>query len=227
MRKRRSFIAIAIGLVCTVSLAFASAASTCTAGCGSPTTGSTPQCAASTCAASTCTVGCGDTMWKIAARCQVGVSEIISANPQLKNPGLIYPGQVLQIPTTSSTVSSYEKEVVRLVNEIRTKNGLKPLTENWELSRVARYKAQDMHDKNYFSHTSPTYGSPFTMIKNFGISYRTAGENIAMGYKTPQAVVDGWMNSSGHRANILNANYTQIGVGYCASGSYWSQMFIG
>ena len=110
---------------------------------------------------------------------------------------------------------------------VRKANGLKPLTENWELSRVARYKSQDMHDKNYFSHTSPTYGTPFTMIKNFGISYKTAGENIAMGQKTPQQVMDSWMNSSGHRANILNASYTQIGVGYVASGNYWTQMFIG
>ena len=84
-----------------------------------------------------------------------------------------------------------------------------------------------MADNRYFSHTSPTYGSPFQMIKNFGISYRTAGENIAAGQRTPKAVVDAWMNSSGHRANILNASYTQIGVGYVASGHYWTQMFIG
>ena len=92
---------------------------------------------------------------------------------------------------------------------------------------MARYKSQDMADNRYFSHTSPTYGSPFQMIKAFGLSYRTAGENIAMGYSTPQAVVDGWMNSSGHRANILNASYTQIGVGYVVQGHYWTQMFIG
>lgn len=113
------------------------------------------------------------------------------------------------------------------MNEIRVQNGLQKLTANWELSRVARYKSQDMHDNSYFSHTSPVYGSPFTMIKNFGISYRTAGENIARGYRTPQAVVNGWMNSSGHRANILNASYTQIGVGYVQDGNYWTQMFIG
>ena len=65
------------------------------------------------------------------------------------------------------------------------------------------------------------------MIKSFGLSYRTAGENIAMGYATPQAVVNGWMNSSGHRANILSASYTQIGVGYVAQGNYWTQLFIG
>ena len=173
------------------------------------------------------TVAPGDTMWKLAVRYQVGTSEIIQANPQISDPNLIYPGQVLQIPQLDSTVTSYETEVIRLVNEIRLENGLNPLTAHWELSRVARYKSQDMADNRYFSHTSPTYGSPFQMIKAFGLSYRTAGENIAMGYSTPQAVVDGWMNSSGHRANILNASYTQIGVGYVAQGHYWTQMFIG
>lgn len=173
------------------------------------------------------TVFKGDTMWKIASNYQVGTSEIIQANPQVSNPDLIYPGQVLCIPQLDSSVASYEHEVVRLVNEIRQQNGLKPLTENWELSRVARYKSQDMLDNRYFSHTSPTYGSPFQMIKAFGLSYRTAGENIAKGYASPQAVVNGWMNSSGHRANILNVSYTQIGIGYVAQGNYWTQMFVG
>ena len=173
------------------------------------------------------TVVKGDTMWKIASNYQVGTSEIIQANPQVSNPDLIYPGQVLCIPQLDSSVASYEHEVVRLVNEIRQQNGLKPLTENWELSRVARYKSQDMLDNRYFSHTSPTYGSPFQMIKAFGLSYSTAGENIAKGYASPQAVVNGWMNSSGHRANILNVSYTQIGIGYVAQGNYWTQMFIG
>ena len=173
------------------------------------------------------TVVKGDTMWKIASNYQVGTSEIIQANPQVSNPDLIYPGQVLCIPQLDSSVASYEHEVVRLVNEIRQQNGLKPLIENWELSRVARYKSQDMLDNRYFSHTSPTYGSPFQMIKAFGLSYRTAGENIAKGYASPQAVVNGWMNSSGHRANILNVSYTQIGIGYVAHGNYWTQMFVG
>ena len=169
----------------------------------------------------------GDTMWKLAVQYQVGTSEIIQANPQVSNPNLIYPGQVLQIPQLDSSVSSFEAEVIRLVNDIRVQNGLQPLTANWELSRVARYKSQDMVDNHYFSHNSPTYGTPFQMIKAFGISYRTAGENIAYGYSSPQAVVNGWMNSSGHRANILNASYKQIGVGYVAQGNYWTQMFIG
>ncbi|MBD5151001.1 MAG: SafA/ExsA family spore coat assembly protein [Oscillibacter sp.] len=173
------------------------------------------------------TVVAGDTMWKLAVKYQVGTSEIIAANPQVANPNLIYPGQILNIPQLSDTVLSYEAEVIRLVNEIRVQNGLKALTTNWELSRVARYKSEDMSSARYFSHTSPTYGTPFQMMQSFGLSYRTAGENIAYGQRTPATVVDAWMNSSGHRANILNASYTQIGVGYCASGNYWTQMFIG
>ena len=177
-------------------------------------------------AAATHTVVSGDSMWKIAVKYQVGLSEIKSANPQIKNYDLIYPGQVINIPLPDSAVTSYEQEVIRLVNEIRAENGLKALTYDWELGRVARFKSQDMKDNNYFSHNSPVYGTPFQMIKNFGISYRSAGENIARGYATPQAVVNGWMNSPGHRANILNAGYTRIGVGYVADGNYWTQMFI-
>lgn len=173
------------------------------------------------------TVVQGDTMWKLAVKYQVGTSEIIAANPQVAHPDLIYPGQILNIPQVADIVLTYENEVIRLVNEIRTENGLKPLTANWELSRVARYKSEDMSNNKYFSHTSPTYGTPFRMMQAFGLSYRSGGENIAYGQKTPSAVVNAWMNSSGHRANILNASYTQIGVGYCARGNYWTQMFIG
>ncbi|MGM0837533.1 MAG: SafA/ExsA family spore coat assembly protein [Bacillota bacterium] len=179
-------------------------------------------------AATTHTVQSGDTMWKIAVKYQVGVSEVIQANPAVKNPNMIYPGQKLNIPELGE-VKSAEEQVAALVNQERSKHGLKPMKLNWELSRVARYKSQDMIDKNYFSHTSPTYGSPFTMMKNFGISYRAAGENIAAGQKTPQEVMNAWMNSEGHRKNILSSQYTEIGVGYAKGGSYghyWTQMFI-
>ena len=178
-------------------------------------------------AATSHTVVPGDTMWKIAVKYEVGISELKSANPQISNPDVIYPGQVINISTTSAAVTNYEKEVIRLVNEIRVKNGLSELKYNWELCRIARYKSQDMKDNGYFSHTSPVYGSPFQMMKSFGITYRTAGENIAKGQSTPQMVVNAWMNSSGHRANILNSSFTEIGVGYVASGNYWTQMFIG
>ena len=184
-------------------------------------------CISTSAVGTTHTVVRGDTMWKIAVKYQVGISEMISANPQIANPNLIYPGQKLNIPLTDSSVTSYEERVIELVNQERANYGLSALKANWELSRVARYKSQDMHDRKYFSHTSPTYGSPFDMMKSFGISYKSAGENIAMGYKTPEEVVNGWMNSSGHRANILNFSFTHIGVGYVKDGNYWTQMFIG
>lgn len=132
--------------------------------------------------------------------------------------------------TTNGDYSAFQKRVVELVNAERAKNGLKPLTMNAELSKVATLKSQDMAKNNYFDHNSPTYGSPFDMMKKFGISYRTAGENIAMGQTTPEQVMEGWMNSPGHRANILKASFTQIGVGIAKNSSgrlYWTQQFIG
>jgi len=120
--------------------------------------------------------------------------------------------------------------VLDLVNAERTKRGISTLTLDSNLSSVATKKSQDMVNKNYFDHTSPTYGSPFDMMKQFGISYRTAGENIAKGQKTPQEVVTAWMNSEGHRKNILNPNFTNLGVGIAKDSkgtTYWTQMFIG
>lgn len=176
----------------------------------------------------TYTVKSGDTMWKIASKYQVGTSEIIAANPQIKNPNLIYPGQKITIPNLDS-VKSLENEVIRLVNIERSKAGLQQLTQNWQLSRVARYKSQDMIDKGYFAHNSPTYGSPFRMIESFGIRFSAAGENIAMGQQSPAQVMNAWMNSPGHRNNILSPSFTQIGVGLAKDKNgrmYWTQMFI-
>ncbi|MEK4520129.1 SafA/ExsA family spore coat assembly protein [Psychrobacillus sp. FSL W7-1457] len=175
-------------------------------------------------AANTYTVVSGDSLWKIAVKTQTGVSELIEKNPQLENPNLIYPGQKINVPTKDSY--NIEQDVIKLVNVERANAGLSPLSYDWELGRVAQYKSQDMHDQKYFSHTSPVYGTPFTMMKNFGISYKSAGENIAQGQTTAKAVVNAWMNSEGHRANILNKNYTHIGVGYVKDGNYWTQMFI-
>ncbi|MBE7896346.1 CAP domain-containing protein [Paenibacillus polymyxa] len=119
--------------------------------------------------------------------------------------------------------SQFAAEVVKLVNNERSQKGLKPLTSNAKLTEVALAKAKDMSTNNYFSHTSPTYGSPFDMMKKFGVTYTYAGENIAMGQKTPQEVMKAWMNSQGHRENILKAEYTQIGVAYY--NGYWVQEF--
>lgn len=124
-------------------------------------------------------------------------------------------------------LSQFEQEVFELTNAERTKNGLQPLQVDNELSKVAREKSRDMAANNYFDHQSPVYGSPFDMMKSYGINYRTAGENIAKGQRTPQEVVQAWMNSPGHRANILSADFTHIGVGYVEQGNHWTQQFIG
>lgn len=131
--------------------------------------------------------------------------------------------------TQSSNMNSDEKEVFDLINKHRTNNGLTALKNDSEVQRVARIKAQDMVDNNYFSHTSPTYGSPFDMLKSFKISYKTAGENIAANSSNSNAVT-AWMNSSGHKANILNSSFNYTGIGVVSSPKYgkmYVQIFVG
>lgn len=130
---------------------------------------------------------------------------------------------------SNKNVNAEVQAIVDLVNAERAKAGLKPVTLNTELSHMAAVKARDMRDNHYFSHNSPIYGSPFEMMKSFGIQYSYAGENIAAGQRTPEEVMEDWMNSPGHRANILNPNFTEIGVGVAKGGSYgtyWVQEFI-
>ena len=130
---------------------------------------------------------------------------------------------------TTASLSSDEQEVFNLINQQRQQNGLSALSINSEVQNVARIKAKDMVDKNYFSQTSPTYGLPFDMLKSFKISYNTAGENIA-GNSSNSGAVTAWMNSSEHRANILNSSFNQTGIGVVSSPKYgkiYVQMFIG
>lgn len=131
--------------------------------------------------------------------------------------------------TTTASLTADELETFNLINQQRANNGLSALKVDAELQRVARIKAQDMVNNNYFDHNSPTYGTPFNMMKNFGISYKTAGENIA-GNSSNSAAVTAWMNSSGHRANILNSSYNYTGLAVVSSpryGKIYVQMFIG
>lgn len=197
------------------------------------------------------TVQKGDSLWTISQKYNVSFQEIVKLN-NLKNPNLIYPNQKIKLPagstgTSTNNNSAYDKiengnntsteqgnltqaeAVLKIVNQERAKQGLKSLTLSSKLTSIATEKSKDMAVKKYFSHTSPTYGSPFEMLQHFGISYKFAGENIAAGQRSAEEVMKAWMNSSGHRANILNSNYTELGVGYYKGGSYgayWTQLFI-
>lgn len=177
-----------------------------------------------TVAESTYTVQPNDSLWKIALRHQIGVSEIIEVNPQIENPDLIYPKDKINIPNTDA-IKHTEHIVIQLVNQERVENGLNELRPDQQLSKVARLKSADMLENNYFSHTSPTYGSPDTMIQEFDIQHQHTAANIARGQQTPHEVFRGWMNSPDHRELILG-DFSHIGVGYVEDGKYWTQMFI-
>ncbi|MGE5552273.1 MAG: CAP domain-containing protein [Bacteroidota bacterium] len=181
-------------------------------------------------------VQAGDTLWRISERYRTTIASLSEIN-NLKNT-MLYVGQSLTVPTQvvlwragtprptptpPATGTTYAQEVVRLTNQERAKAGLGALADDQALAAVAQEKARDMRDNGYFSHTSPTYGSPFDMMRKFGIGYSYAAENIAKGYRSPAEVVAGWMSSAGHRANILNANLTHLGVG--VAGDVWVQMF--
>lgn len=130
-------------------------------------------------------------------------------------------------PDTDGSMDAYAAQVVKLVNEERAKAGLSPLTVKGNVTSAADVRAKELEAS--FSHTRPN-GSDFSSaLTAAGVSYRGAGENIAYGQKTPEQVMQGWMNSAGHRANILNASFTSIGVGHYRSAAgvdYWTQLFI-
>ncbi len=180
-----------------------------------------------------------DTMWTISKKFGINLNSLVQANPQISNPNFIWPGMVLNTPSpvlgsgskapqgtgsSKTNTSAFAQQVVTLVNQERAKAGLKPLASDSALSAMALDKAKDMYMNHYFDHTSPTYGSPFKMMKSYGIRYTYAGENIAKGQQTPQEVMKAWMNSTGHRKNILSPNYTKIGVAYY--NGVWVQEFI-
>ena len=171
----------------------------------------------------------GDSFWFIAQRYGLDYKELMRLNPNVDPMNMKINSTIRlkaegKLDYTTPSLGQFEQEVASLVNKERAKQGLQPLTLAKDLSGVAEEKAFDMYSKGYFSHNSPAYGSPFEMMKRFGINYRSAGENIAQGQRNPQEVMNSWMNSSGHRANILNPSFNQVGIGY--NNGYWVQMFI-
>lgn len=157
-------------------------------------------------------------------------TKINSSKPSPSAANTPKPSPTLIPSIVPGSITPDEKALLDLVNEARVDANLKPLEYDNDLAHVAMMKAKDMVDNKYFSHTSPTYGSPFDMMKSFGIKYGYAGENIAAGYSNVQDVFNGWMNSPGHKANILNNNFTHCGFGIVSGGTYggksWVQMFI-
>lgn len=126
----------------------------------------------------------------------------------------------------TETALSYAEQVVKLVNEERAKNGLSPLTIDKTVESAALVRSKEIEKS--FSHTRPNGSSFSTVLKEQGVEFMGAGENIAWGQKSPEEVMQGWMNSEGHRANILNAKFTKIGVGYYQNSNgtnYWTQLF--
>lgn len=130
--------------------------------------------------------------------------------------------------STVSKEDEYAKKILELVNKERAKAGLEKLSLDATLNKAADIRAKELLTS--FSHTRPDGSSPFTVLEEYNYSYKAVGENIAAGQKTPQEVVEAWMNSEGHRANILSADFKKLGVGYCESNSseyshYWVQLF--
>jgi uncharacterized YkwD family protein len=132
-------------------------------------------------------------------------------------------------PTGTGTLSSQGSRILQLANAERAKVGAPALKSNTDLNKLATMKSQDMVENNYFSHQSPTYGSPFDMMKTYGVSYMYAGENLAINSDADKAH-NAWMGSEGHKKNLLNPDFTEIGIGLYpkGNGSYaYTQMFIG
>lgn len=203
--------------------------------------------AGSASAAQQITVKKGDSMWLIAKRYNVSFTEVLRLNSHYKDVNMIHVDDKINIPdgshgTTTNqnsdsdniaqgnasaiagSVEAKENAVLLLVNKERKAHGLKELVLSTKLTSLAEMKSKDMAINNYFSHTSPTYGTPFEMMQKYGVSYRSAGENIAKGQATSEQVMQDWLNSSGHRANILSPSFTEIGIGYY--DKHWVQLFI-
>ncbi|HEX7057243.1 MAG TPA: peptidoglycan-binding protein [Bacilli bacterium] len=159
------------------------------------------------------------------------LQSILWAYAEAKKPRPPVPAPQAPVPKAPNVpgLSAEEQQMVNLVNGERTKRGLRALAINLELARTARIKSREMVDKHYFSHQSPTYGSPFDMMRSFGISFTAAGENIACN-QSVAAAHQALMNSPGHRENILNASFTQIGIGIANGGmcgKMFTEQFIG
>lgn len=193
------------------------------AGPGMPGTDAGPGCALPT--EGTCS---GDTAsWCEGAVTQsqdcAAAGQVCQIDPTIGRATCVEPS----MPPPTGCATPEEAAVIELANQARASTGAGPLSCDPDMARTARLHSQDMCNQNYFSHTGRDGRSPFDRMRDEGVSYRTAGENIAQGQRDADAVHNAWMNSSGHRANILNGSYGRIGVGLeeCGGRRYWTQVF--
>ncbi|MGY1456785.1 CAP domain-containing protein [Streptomyces sp. SS8] len=135
------------------------------------------------------------------------------------------PAPSTSAPSTPAPAGGAEARVVELVNSERARAGCAPLKVNEKLAEAARTHSQDMADHRNMSHTGSDGSGPGDRIERAGYEWRTYGENVAHGYRTPESVMDGWMSSPGHKRNILNCSFEEIGVGLAQPGDYWTQTF--
>lgn len=212
---------------CTTQYADCKAETGCNPTCNAA--GTTISGSDTTCATACCTnLGCATTCSSI-GRCNPAADP--TAVPQAAQPAVTPVPEATKSPDaqepstgddyTTPAVSMQEQKMLNLLNQDRKNNGLAPLTMDPELSRIARIKSEDMRDHRYFAHQSPTWGSVRDMLRRFGYAFNAAGENIAH-HATVDKAQAAFMSSSGHRANILSAAWTKVGIGVC----YDAQGFI-
>jgi spore coat assembly protein SafA len=177
----------------------------------------------------------GDTLWKIAKLHQISLEQIIRSNRQLENPNIIFPGQVIAIPTAEGNkrhndrLNKEEERLADLLNRKRNQFGMKPLMIDDALSKAAKLKSADMIKNKYISHHSPIYGSPSSMLIKLNISYRIVKESIGAGHQSAELVISSWLHSNANRENILNNRATKMGIGYVKGGQYghyWTVLIV-
>jgi spore coat assembly protein SafA len=171
----------------------------------------------------------GDTLWNISLKHHVELNELLQLNQQVRNPELIYPGQLIFLPFKQESINPEQKKMLGLLNAERKKLGLKPLVNNQTLSTIAEKKSQDMMLNKYVAHNSPTYGNPKDMLVTYKVPFKQVRENIGAGPNTTEEMFQTWINSQVNHNNILEKKATHVGIGYAKGGlhgHYWTVIII-
>jgi uncharacterized protein YkwD len=173
----------------------------------------------------------GDTMWRVAFKHNLDLETILRENPHIKNPRLIYPGDIIFLPESGgmSQVHPDNLYLLSLINKEREKAYLKPVQLDENLMKAAAKKSKDMMLHEYVAHKSPTYGNPNDMLKALHIPFRSVHENVGAGPKRPEEIFRTWVNSPVNYRNLTDKHITHVGIGYAKGGlhgSYWTIILI-